>query len=735
MLIRSLIRIFFLVFVYFLIWAVIKPPFQAPDEFQHSFKAFSVTREPWLAQENPLDAHLRFINPLTHDPLLGSVPFHPEVTLEQHDIFLLKTQTWGHTGSWSVGKVPSSAFNYPSLYYLPVFALGQGVTELMSLTPYQSIFMYRFATAFLAAMLWTWVYLVLQRTTPYCNAVFLVVLLNPMLAFMSSSINPDAMLYPLSALTILYSFKLFFERDSIALAAWASISACALTKSTALVMYPTLAMLSGLIFFLRKQVYVLRTFSVVALSLLAVYALFYAWATPTSQALAAQNLKGLNLSVWEYLNQRTFWFLWESYWGNLGWLDYRLSDSFYSVLNWILVANLIWALWHWRKWLQHSFAWYALAFAAIYSAGTFAVEYRLLPVTGWVLQGRYFLPISLGFAMLLLAHEGRLVKWSLVIYLAVFNVAFMGQTVTRYYDGDWTRLWRALPFTAAIDSTASLRRELQTKPPARLPTATQQGFVDDIRIDRNKVMVRGWAPLQDHVAGQVITVHTQHMPLSLSLKVELRPDVAAALNNPAYARSGFLITLIYPDNTAAQKASSELLCVAATDEHGTVFLLASKNKECSDFADGKKTERSFSPEPTPDRPVKIGYHAPLPVQFAGVIDTLEVEGEQLTLTGWVPWRAQDGRQTFHVLAGVPINDAQLVSIMRPDVVRHLGSDDYLSSGFKILLRLDTPLIAGAIFPVCIVASGERGSDVTLQNPKSPGACAMLADKIRDKAQP
>lgn len=734
----SFARVFFLVFVYFLIWAVIKPPFQAPDEFQHSFKAFSVTREPWLAQENPLETHQRFVNPLAHDPLLAHIPFRADVQLAEHDIFMLKTQAWGNTTDWAVGKVPSSAFNYPPLYYLSIFTLGQGTAELFSLTPYQSIYIYRLASALMAAMLWSWVYLLLKKMTLHYNAVFLVVLLNPMLAFMSSSINPDAMLYPLSALTILFSFRLFFERNSSTLGALGSISACALTKSAALVMYPVLAVLAGLLFFLRQRDFLLRAVGVVALSIFLVYALFYAWATPTTQALAAQGLKGLDLSIWEYLKQRTLLFLWESYWGNLGWLDYRLPAGYYSVLNWVLAANLIWVLWCWRKWLQHPFSWYALTFAVIYSAGTFAVEYRFLPVASWVLQGRYFLPVSLGFAMLLVAHEGRLAKWSLILYLVVFNVAFMGQTVTRYYDGDWVRLWHALPFTSAIDGPASVQREIQVMPYTGLHPENRQvrqGFVDDIRVQGSKIFIRGWAPLRGLVVGQTITVRTRHTPLSQHLEVVQRPDVVEAFKNVAYTKSGFSVTLIYPDGSAAQQAYSDLLCVTATDEHGTVFLLESKNKKCVDLADEKNGAETAAPSALPARRAEVGYHGHLSAESAGHIDTVETEDGQLKITGWFPWRIQDGSQTLHVLADTALGDVQIVGITRPDVARHLGSDDYLPSGFKISSKLANSYKSDTPPTACIVAREENGSGVPLQNLKSPDACAILADKIHNTKKP
>lgn len=578
--IRSWMRVFIPLLVYFSVWALIRPPFQTPDEFAHAYKAYSISRTPWLAPDVWVGAYRRFVNPLAQDPVLNALSGHTVPVLSRSEIARLKGVGWPAAPGWAVEKQPSSAFNYPGLYYLPVFAIGQGATEILALTPYQSTFAYRLATALLAALLWTWVYRVLRQETPHGVPVFLVVLLNPMLAFMSSGINPDALLYPLSALAMLYSYRLFFARDVGAWGTWASVSACALTKSAALLLYPTLAVLTGLLYFMRRRAGLLRAAGWFALSAIFVYLLFYAWAAPTVPALAAQGLKGISLSIGEFLARERFGFLWVSYWGNLGWLDYRLPDGYYSVLNYLLLANLAWVLLHRQKWLEQPLAWYAASFAVVFSLGTLALEYRLLPITGWVLQGRYFLPVSLGFAMLA-AHDGRLAKWALILFLVVFNAAFMHQTVVRYYDGDWARLWSALPFTAAPGASASSQRKLRIVPVMSVPTAVRLGAVDDVGVHRNEVVIRGWAPFQDAIGAQVLTVHTGHAPLSDTLKMQRRPDVAAALRSSAYSDSGFSITLIYPDAAAAQKAAAGPLCVTASDARNTVFSLVAKNADCA----------------------------------------------------------------------------------------------------------------------------------------------------------
>ena len=584
--IRSWMRAFIPLLLYFSVWALIRPPFQTPDEYSHAYKAYSVSRTPWLAPDVWVAAYRRFVNPLAQDPVLNALSGHTVPFLSRSEIARLKGVGWPAAPGWAVEKQPSSAFNYPTLYYLPVFAIGQGATEILALTPYQSSFAYRLATVLLAALLWTWVYRVLRQETPHAVPVFLVVLLNPMLAFMSSGINPDAWLYPLSALAMLYSFRLFFTRDAGGWGTWASVSACALTKSAALLLYPTLAVLVGLLYFMRERTRLLRAAGWFALSALFVYLLFYAWAAPAAAALAAQGLKGISLSVGQFLARERFGFLWVSYWGNLGWLDYRLPDGYYSVLNYLLLGNLAWVLLHRRSWLEHPLAWYAASFAVVFSLGSFALEYRLLPITGWVLQGRYFLPVSLGFAMLA-AHDGRLAKWALVIFLVVFNAAFMRQTVVRYYDGDWARLWSALPFTAAPGPSASSQRQLQIVPVMSVPAAVRLGAVDDVGVERNEVVIRGWAPFQDGVAGQVLTVHTDHAPSSQVLEVQRRPDVVAALRSHAYLKSGFSITLTYPDAAAAQQAAADPLCVTASDVRGTVFSLVSNNADCAVKPDGR----------------------------------------------------------------------------------------------------------------------------------------------------
>jgi hypothetical protein len=80
-----------------------------------------------------------------------------------------------------------------------------------------------------------------------------------------------------------------------------------------------------------------------------------------------------------------------------------------------------------------------------YAGTLFAIEYLYLHEAGYFLQGRYFLPGSIGLAAWLLMHRGTIARATMVASVMAINVLLFGATVQRYYAGDWNVAWRALP--------------------------------------------------------------------------------------------------------------------------------------------------------------------------------------------------------------------------------------------------------------------------------------------------
>jgi hypothetical protein len=116
---------------------------------------------------------------------IAKLPFYPIERLTAAEIAQIKATPWNR--EWVLEPFERIYASYPTLFYLSLFAIAQPITEWLDLTPYQSLFAYRFVTAGLAALLWT-VYAMLRRTPATQSMggwLVSLIVLNPMVAFMS----------------------------------------------------------------------------------------------------------------------------------------------------------------------------------------------------------------------------------------------------------------------------------------------------------------------------------------------------------------------------------------------------------------------------------------------------------------------------------------------------------------------------------------------------------------------
>lgn len=439
---------FTLLLLYHLFWAFLKPPLQAPDEMAHLIKSYSVTRAPWLATELLVDVDPALANPLIDQISLNVIPFHPENRFTRAELKRLKEIPWSVAKLAVPGKQETPAHSYPNGYYLPAFVLGQGMTSVFSLSPYQSVYAYRVGTALLASLLWLLVrnkLRSLDELPQSYRSVFLVLILNPMSGFISSAVSPDAIFNPLVTLATLESYRLIRERGAF-LPAVMYLLLALFTKPTALVLLPAL-LAAALVLYLFRFINgrcVLRIVGATSGSGLVATALFYLWSTPALYG------NPVEFSLFRYLGniakRRIFGFF-EGYWGVLGWLDYRLPHLFYAVLGLLLVANGAVVL---RRSVSGTDARGGIvSFAALTSLFFFlallAGEFRTLSTVGFLIQGRYLLAVALGVSMVV-AHPLRWLRNAVLLWLVVMNVAFVPRTVERYYSGDWGCVVESLPY-------------------------------------------------------------------------------------------------------------------------------------------------------------------------------------------------------------------------------------------------------------------------------------------------
>ncbi len=435
------------VFVYLAGWALLRPPLQSPDEPQHLMKANSVWLQPWLnAVPDRFVLDRTRVNPLAWatPPALDKLFFQPMNALSPADVDGLRTMPWLAPEGPPLPPYQRGVATYPQGYYWAVHALSEPVIRGLGLGPWDATFVYRLATCALVALLWALVWVACHRAQiPPDVAGTLVgfVLLTPMLAFISSAVNPDAVAIALGALVVVSTWEIL-TLGSGAAACATGLFAAALTKPAGLQIAGVLALVA-IVLATLGQVERRRAGLVVAIMAgvsAAAIAVFYAWQPPRFLATGPSTD-----TLPQYLDRRwaTVADLWRSYWGQLGWLDYGAPDAWHWLLLALVAVNVACLFWRPRR--PARLAWYLGTLWILFVISTFVAEIRYLREAGYTFQGRYLLPAALGLSAVLL-HEVRAARLALLAAVLALNLFLMRETVHRYYGGGWRGAVHALPF-------------------------------------------------------------------------------------------------------------------------------------------------------------------------------------------------------------------------------------------------------------------------------------------------
>jgi hypothetical protein len=441
------------IFLYLCWWAVLRPPFQTADERQQHLRITSILLHPWFAEPGRFALDARYVSPLAHNQprAIDKLPFDPNARVTAPEIVQLEATPWNRT--WTLEPFERIYASYPTLYYLSVFAIAQPITEWLSLTPYQSSYLYRFVTAAFAALLWAAVYAALRRiveTRAIAGWIVAIALLNPTLAFMSSGINADAVSYPLSTIAVLAVWDVL-TRGTGGVRALVWLLAAALVKPSAASLFMALGSGIAVLWVLRRWLGPPddRWHPWPALLTIARAGIVSAWAFYLWSPLLFANQHGARASLRDYFERRI-----DSagdtaveFWGKLGWLDYQIAGGWYVLLWCLVLINLACVVWRPRRPL--TFAVFAATVFLAYGGATLAGEYGFLSQAGYQLQGRYFLPVIIGLLGIALSHHVAPARYALLAGVLVVNLLLMQRTVTRYYADGWTGFSEALPFSGA----------------------------------------------------------------------------------------------------------------------------------------------------------------------------------------------------------------------------------------------------------------------------------------------
>jgi hypothetical protein len=434
-----------LVAVLLTLWAVITPVYQMPDEVQHAMRATSVLIEPWIASGDHFIVDQLHTNPIARDPgpQLGWLFYHADHYLTREDIPRLKGRVWGEQPltPWPVREYWAGAC-YPTLYHLAVFALAQPATAIFGLTPYQSTFAYRLASVLLASLAWALAFRGLARAFGVESArrgVFFLLSI-PMVVFPSAGTAPDAIVFPLATLAIVECWRVSQTGQRWPGAA-GLLLLVALIKPSGLVIAAAVVVAAAVAWVAggapARRAALAGGAAIVALALSE--ALFYLWSPPRFLGSGP-----VHLSFVEWLRTAVGRLpgLWKMFWGWLGWLDYTLPPIWYKGLTALVALNAVIAG---RALLRDRRPIFLPLVLAVYSVLVIGGEYVYLSRTGFNLRGQHFLPAAAGLLPLVL-HDHVVTRRLLMGYLAVMQLAFIRETILRYYNGDLGTLLAAMPF-------------------------------------------------------------------------------------------------------------------------------------------------------------------------------------------------------------------------------------------------------------------------------------------------
>jgi hypothetical protein len=105
------------------------------------------------------------------------------------------------------------------------------------------------------------------------------------------------------------------------------------------------------------------------------------------------------------------------------------------------------------------------------------------------------------------------------------------------------------------------------------------GKVEELRVQRRNLHLRGWLPFADSERHQKVFLVARERPMGIRITTVQRPDVAARPDQEQMQYCGFEIIVSFRSADSAQRAA-ESICVAAESATSPLTLLDSDNPDC-----------------------------------------------------------------------------------------------------------------------------------------------------------
>ncbi|MGB7275835.1 MAG: DUF2142 domain-containing protein [Geitlerinemataceae cyanobacterium] len=201
----------------------VTPPFQVADEYLHFYRAFQISEGQWIAQQQAGDCYgysryfekeiclggrlPRSLLTTVRGSSQDDLRFHPERKQDIRDIFAGLNLPLNNSDRIFI-KFNTTGLHAP-IPYIPQ-AVGIAIGKSLHLSPLLIFYFGRFSN-FIVWLILAWIAL---KTTPIGKLVFLLLLLTPMSLFQASSLSADALTNGLAFLWMAIVFKLSLDRQT-----------------------------------------------------------------------------------------------------------------------------------------------------------------------------------------------------------------------------------------------------------------------------------------------------------------------------------------------------------------------------------------------------------------------------------------------------------------------------------------------------------------------------------------
>lgn len=449
--VKTLPEYFFAVFalIFGVVFIVVTPPFQAPDEAAHFLRSYQVSDFNFVVDEVDGKAGGRLPEAVHRTiqitALNPSMEFRPDI---KYNISKTKEALLIKDTGKEITLDFSNTAAYAPVSYLPQ-SIGMLIGKIFGVPPLVLLYLGRFANL----VAWIACIVLSIRLIPRKKWVLAAIGLLPMAVFQASSLSTDVMATGMAA--VFFSLVLFYLNrqkvlavKEIGLILLAGII-LALSKQVMFVLLPLVLLLANSLFKNKKQAYIVK-FGLILIPLLCAGLWLYLVkdiniaSTLTNGQNQAAQLSFIIHAPWSFINTlwNTYFFTWgdeigRSLIGNFGWVDTPLS-MFWVVFGYVELILLLLMGYELKQWLSKRQKIIVAACFVLYWLAVNAALYVFYSPVGYKiivgLQGRYFIPLLI---LLIPLFYNKVFKLNKTIYLQIAKtfplILLIASAITIYF--------------------------------------------------------------------------------------------------------------------------------------------------------------------------------------------------------------------------------------------------------------------------------------------------------------